>query len=165
MVSYLKILIVISLIASILGIIGLVSLTQFSFNAQSDDDDYAVKLKGWQKGFARYTLILAWISLISWSLVALLLLFSKKFNPLLHTALLVSVALLVIEIMGVVYLTRYFFQKNDGEIQLKKWQYNFTKVIVVMGWIMYIMAIFSNLSLLSSKKYFNFYKKTLLKNN
>ena len=144
--SFLKLWFLFSLVFNILAVIGLVFITKFSFNASTLD------LESWQKGFARFTIVLLWISLISAAVIILGLLFMSKFNPFLH---LVVIALLVIEIMGLVYINQFFYK--DSGLTLETWQYNFTKVTVIITWIIYSIAIISDITLLSSSKAFNLY--------
>jgi len=144
---------VIALIFTTLSVIGLCILTKFSFNSDKLGDNYSITLEPWEYKFSRFTLILMWLSVILFSLLILVsanfsfafLINWNRSSTIISVILGIFTAFFIINIMGIVFLSRFCFeaeQVNDTyKVALEEWQYNFSRVAIVGLWISHISAI------------------------
>ena len=125
-------------IINVLMMIGLVYLTKFSFTAKKEGDNYFLHLQEWEFGFTKFTVVLCWLSMIV-NLFFMWILTILSLVPLVQLLAAPMLALFISNLMGLIYLTNFSFSAThrDGiyKISLKAWEYNLSKVTVVMTWL------------------------------
>ena len=151
---------------NILSIIGLIFITKFSFKATRNKDTYTVNLEEWEYNFTRVTLVFLWISILSKALLILAIGF-LLFIPFINLIIAGIMALLVIDIMGIIYLTRFCYKakknNNTYSVTLDNWQYNMTKVTTILEWIAGSGGILIGIiMLIYTKKSINFWERIVI---
>jgi len=140
-------------IVNILMMIGLAYLTKFSFTAHKEGDNYFINLQPWELGFTQFTVVMCWLGMVlniffMWGLMML------SIVPFVQLIVAPVLALLISNLMGLIYLTKFSFTstQKDGiyKISLKTWEYNLSKVTVIMGWLQHI-GLLSSFGLLGIK--------------